>query len=252
MEETRARAVGLSADETKRLTIEESALLQIRLSGREPTDKEIERVRESAIARVAAARATADLSEELQLLQEHSRIAGRALENGFSGWIRGTEVSWRGMISRMLEDMAMLSARKMVFEPIFGGTSQGNTGGIVGSALTSIFGSLFGGQRETGGPVSPGLAYIVGEKRPEIFIPDRPGAIVPDVNLRAYASASEGAASNERVRGEVHVFVHSTPELDARVVSTAEGVVVRRAPEIVGRSVEAVANSRKNLGLDVY
>lgn len=36
----------------------------------------------------------------------------------------------------------------------------------------------FGGFREKGGPVTPGKAYVVGEKRPELFIPDEPGRIV--------------------------------------------------------------------------
>ncbi len=239
MEETRARAVGLSADETKRLTIEETALLQIRLAGREPTEKEIERVRQSAAARVAAARATANLSEEMQLLQEHSRIAGRALESGFADWIRGTEVSWKGMIASMLEDMAMLSARKFVFEPLFGGGSSGMGGSSDGGLFGSLLGNLFGGFREGGGDVQSGFAYVVGEKRPELFIPSQNGTIVPQVPA--------GAAA---VGGEVHVYVHGTPEFDARVVSTAENVVVRRAPQIVGDSVAAVADFRERQGLD--
>lgn len=36
------------------------------------------------------------------------------------------------------------------------------------------------GARENGGPVSAGRAYLVGERRPEIFVPDRSGVILPD------------------------------------------------------------------------
>ena len=36
--------------------------------------------------------------------------------------------------------------------------------------------------REKGGPVEAGQAYIVGEKRPELFIPDRSGTILPDTS----------------------------------------------------------------------
>lgn len=35
--------------------------------------------------------------------------------------------------------------------------------------------------RAGGGRVNPGQPYIVGEKRPELFVPDRPGTIVPSV-----------------------------------------------------------------------
>ncbi len=36
--------------------------------------------------------------------------------------------------------------------------------------------------REHGGPVKAGHAYVVGEKRPEIFVPDRDGKVIPDVD----------------------------------------------------------------------
>lgn len=35
---------------------------------------------------------------------------------------------------------------------------------------------------EKGGPVEAGKPYIVGEKRPELFIPDRSGRIIPDIS----------------------------------------------------------------------
>lgn len=38
----------------------------------------------------------------------------------------------------------------------------------------------FGGPRAMGGPVSANTAYMVGERGPELFIPDVPGAIVPN------------------------------------------------------------------------
>ncbi|MDQ8700589.1 hypothetical protein [Hyphomicrobium sp. LHD-15] len=250
LEETRARTVGLSADEAKRLTLEESALLQIRLAGREPNEEEIKRIRDSAAARVNASRATAEQSEQLQLLQEHARIAGRALEEGFTSWIRGSEVSWKTMIASMLEDLAMLSARNLVLEPLFGSSKPGDGGGLLGGALTSLLGGLpaFGGQREAGGPVVPGLAYLVGERRPELFIPSSPGTIIPDLSqLTGPAFAPAKGAS--RTGGEVHVYVHGTSEFDARVVSTAEGVVVRRSPQIVSQAVETVSDIRERRGL---
>ena len=36
--------------------------------------------------------------------------------------------------------------------------------------------------REKGGPVTAGQPYIVGEKRPELFVPDRNGTILPDTS----------------------------------------------------------------------
>jgi methyl-accepting chemotaxis protein len=55
-----------------------------------------------------------------------------------------------------------------------------------------------GRNREFGGPVKKGHAYVVGEKRAEVFVPDRDGRIVPSVEqyqrVGGYASGSAWTA----------------------------------------------------------
>lgn len=55
-----------------------------------------------------------------------------------------------------------------------------------GAALSTGLGITAGSAmvqfREKGGPVEAGKPYIVGEKRPELFIPDRSGTILPDTS----------------------------------------------------------------------
>lgn len=46
--------------------------------------------------------------------------------------------------------------------------------------------------REFGGPVTAGQAYIVGEKRPEIFVPDRNGTILPNTNILNSSGNQQG------------------------------------------------------------
>lgn len=57
---------------------------------------------------------------------------------------------------------------------LFGGGGNGLAG-----ALSSTIGSLFGGMpgRATGGPVTSGSAYMVGERGPELFVPTAAGRI---------------------------------------------------------------------------
>jgi uncharacterized protein (TIGR02594 family) len=70
---------------------------------------------------------------------------------------------------------------------LFGGGSRITAGG---SALDAQLGASaaaftpFGGHRAAGGPVSPGTAYVVGEKRPELFVPRTPGVILPQLGGR--------------------------------------------------------------------
>lgn len=51
---------------------------------------------------------------------------------------------------------------------------------VLGLAALLALMAVFGGFREQGGSVTAGRAYVVGEKRPEIFVPDSNGRILPD------------------------------------------------------------------------
>ena len=76
---------------------------------------------------------------------------------------------------------------------LFGGDSGGEGGGLLGS-LAGALASLFGGApgRATGGPVTGGQAYMVGERGPELFVPTAAGRIAP-------AGAAPGGGVNVTV-----------------------------------------------------
>lgn len=53
----------------------------------------------------------------------------------------------------------------------------------LGSKIGGAIGGMFGGGRATGGPVSAGTTYLVGEKGPELFTPSRSGNIIPNGSM---------------------------------------------------------------------
>ena len=53
--------------------------------------------------------------------------------------------------------------------------------------------------REHGGRVAAGLPYLVGEKRPEVFVPDQSGVIVPNVQAMPHIAASNAAAAQTSI-----------------------------------------------------
>lgn len=57
------------------------------------------------------------------------------------------------------------------------GALGGSVGGGAGGVLTSLA-SMIGGQRANGGPVSPGKAFLVGERGPELFVPPGRGNVI--------------------------------------------------------------------------
>lgn len=78
-------------------------------------------------------------------------------------------------------------------------TGAGGGGGF----LSSLLGGLF---RERGGPVKKGQPYIVGEKRPELFIPDQGGRImprVPNIAMPTRSTPTAGGFITTRVISEV-------------------------------------------------
>jgi hypothetical protein len=122
-----------------------------------------------------------------------------------------------GRIGDRMIDLALNAA----FSPT-GGT--GGPGGGLGAILSSV-GNWFGGARAGGGPVSAGKAYVVGEKRPELFVPNMSGRIIPSIpDLRG---ARAGAAAAGAV--DVRVSVDRNGELQAYVERTAGGVAARVA-----------------------
>lgn len=73
----------------------------------------------------------------------------------------------------------------------------------------NVFSDPWGGMRANGGPVDAGKAYIVGEKRPELFVPRTSGSIVPQVpgggvtmNFNISGSKQDAAAIAQTVRIE--------------------------------------------------
>ena len=67
--------------------------------------------------------------------------------------------------------------------------------GVVGLAAIIAALAAVATARETGGSVIGGMPYVVGERRPELFIPETSGRIVPQVDA---AGMGGGGASGGR------------------------------------------------------
>lgn len=93
-----------------------------------------------------------------------------------------------------------------------------------GSLLAGLFGGG-GGKTEsktlpgraTGGPVAAGAAYVVGEHRPEVFVPQVDGTILPRIPTARRGDATDGALAGVGTSGPVHVHI----EVDGREIGSA-------------------------------
>jgi len=106
--------------------------------------------------------------------------AGRAIERALSRAIVSGKMGFEDLKRLALSVMADI-ARAAISNGIgaaLGGGSGGSGSGNLLSLGTSIAMALFGAPgRATGGPVSAGRAYRVGERGPELFVPTASGRI---------------------------------------------------------------------------
>ena len=116
----------------------------------------------------------------------------QGMEDALVKFVQGGKVSFRELANSIIADLIRIAVRRAILAPLLGGT---------GSMLSSLFsGGKKGGPGYTewntdmpidadsipydgkaaGGPVSGGSSYLVGERGPEIFQPDRNGKIIPN------------------------------------------------------------------------
>lgn len=147
--------------------------------------------------------------------------------------------SFKDMVNSMLADLA----RMMVYRNITGPLAE-KVGGLNWGSIGSAVAGMFGGFRASGGPVTGGTSYVVGERGPELFTPHTSGAIVPNgalggakvsvvVNNNAGPDTRATATSSTDATGNTQIMV---------MVEKIEGMMGRRigqggglAPMLEGR-----------------
>ena len=173
--------------------------------------------------------------------------AAQALKGGFTTLFSGIIGQSGGAASAVdqLKNSVLQLGLSLAQTALFGGGSSGG-GGFLGGLLTSILGgggggsgapiysvpsglnsslgisgdggsfgiaglgsTLFGGVRAGGGDVSPGNAYLIGERGPEMFVPGMRGGILPagangsgvNVNFQVVNNVPGAEVSQRRERG---------------------------------------------------
>ncbi|BAQ93771.1 unnamed protein product [uncultured Mediterranean phage uvMED] len=130
---------------------------------------------------------------------------GQSIQTGIvdslTAAVEGTK-SLADVASQTLRQVANILLQFGVNTALGGLSTVGGTG--------SIFSKLFGGFRASGGTVTGGRSYMVGEKGPELFTPGRTGSIAPSgsfgganvvVNVDASGSQAQGNQPNAKALG---------------------------------------------------
>ena len=189
-------------------------------------DEEIERLTVTVRADTQGfARDVAELRAQLDgPLGSSVNRAGALIENALGRAIRTGKFGFEDLKRVALSVLAEI-ANSAVRSALGGGDSGGGGqgGGLLALGLSAL-GSILGGSpgRATGGPVSPGRAYMVGERGPELFVPTSSGAVV---------APSQSGARDVRISIAVNAPAGSAPEALARssrqVARAVRGALLR-------------------------
>jgi tape measure domain-containing protein len=158
---------------------------------------------------------TEDLSNSVENLFSglFSKLTGQSISIGGSGVGGGSSGGLGGILGNLI-----------------GGLFGGGGGGGGGFNFGSIFSSIFGGFFADGGRPPLGKVSVVGERGPELFVPDSAGTIIP----------------NGGMGGDI--VVNQTISLMPDVGTAFKQQLAEAMPMIKNASVEAVAEARARRG----
>lgn len=232
-------ATGRIADADKAISqlksTQEASRQRLLRSQRSPGQRYVDDIRESA--------------DNINDAIENIEIQGlEALNDGLVEAIMGAKSLgdvFKSVANQIIADLLRIAIQKSITAPLaealFGG---GGGGGGGGGFLGGLFGSIFGGGKASGGPVSRGTPYMVGESGRELFVPDRSGMIIPagQVNAMAAGGAQGGGVTTVRLM--------LSGDIDARIQSVSAGVALEMvraaAPQIVDASArETMARANR-------
>lgn len=140
-------------------------------------DEEIERLVISVRADTAAfSRDVGTMRDALEgPLAAGAGRAGRMIESALTRALTTGKLGFDDLKKIALSAMAEIASASL--RGLFGQIGGGQGGGL-GSVLPALVGGLLGAPgRATGGPVSGGRPYLVGERGPEYFVPGSSGRI---------------------------------------------------------------------------
>jgi len=175
---------------------------------------------------------TNELSPAAQRLVDISNSIGSSFENAMMSAVRGT-MSVKDAFRSMAADIIAELYRVFVVKQITGFISSAIMGGM---GYTPVEGGGYtmrprARPRAAGGPVSAGSPYLVGERGPELIVPNRSGTVIPNNQL-----------------GGGTVVVNQTINVSTGVQQTVRAEIKGLMPQIAESAKAAVSDAKRRGG----
>lgn len=194
-----------------------------------------ESILDSLVVRIRAdssdlRRQLSDIEQDFQGLEGAAGEMADGLTRVFEDFARSGELSFDSLkrsAFSVLDDIANRAIQSGL-DSLFGSGSGDGWGNLFGDIAGSF---LFG--RAGGGAVGAGQPYLVGERGPELFVPQGPGRIMPRQDISAGASGGAGKSTNITV----NITNQGAGGDMTRRSANQVAVAVRRAMDRAGRNM---------------
>ena len=157
------------------------------------------------------------MMERNERLQKSFDDMGKSISSAFGDAVVDGKLSMdtladigKQFVSRLISEFIQLQLIAPLISSLFPGAGAAPGTGSLSAASG----------REFGGRVSPGIPYVVGEKRPEVFVPDSSGNILPNVGR----GGGQGIVINQtlnvdgNVEGLEEKFAQLMPQLSRMAI----------------------------------
>ncbi len=135
-----------------------------------------------------------DAAKSQETLREASEKYANTFSDRMADFLTGASDQFKSfgdVAKSVLQDIANDMVRSGI-RSLLGALVGGPGGG--GGVLAAIGSAIFGGGRATGGRVAGRTAFMVGERGPELFVPDAAGSIVPNSRLNATGEGGQATS----------------------------------------------------------
>jgi methyl-accepting chemotaxis protein len=167
------------------------------------------------------------IAPEIQRINDAAKMVGSSFERSIMSMVKGTATAkdaFRAMAADIISELYRIFVVKQITGFI--------TSSIQGAFMPREYSAPPVRPQATGGPVSAGSPYLVGERGPELMIPSRSGTIIP----------------NNKLGGGGGVVVNQTINVTTGVQQTVRAEVLGLMPQIAEASKAAVLDAKRRGG----
>ena len=195
-------ALGMTSEAAARLRYEQQLLNEARQAGIDLSPTQIDSIRQLAAEMASAEEQTKRLATSQEDLKQRAAEFGAQAKSVVSGFISDMQrgVSASEALKNALRRIASMMLEGALNKLFGGGGTDG--GGLIGNLVGGLLGSIT--KRERGGSVTAGTPYIVGEKRPELFVPNSSGRIIPRIPTAAPAARPQTRVEKPQLNVNVY------------------------------------------------